>query len=278
MKEIGIMQGRLSLPLNDKIQSFPKLTWREEFYKAAQAGLSHIEWIFEADEWGKNPLSTENGINEIKDVIKESGVSIKAVCADYFMDVPYFKADYNLRKELQEKLVWLVNQVSKIGASFIDIPFVDASKIPSPKEFQLVNEFIKQSSRSASKLNLVLTLETSLNPVDFKDLLTMINHPNVMANYDTGNSSGIGYNCVEELSAYGNWIRTVHIKDRLLNNRTLPLGTGSADFNSFFRMLSKLSYKESIILQAAREEEGDEVNTAIKNRKFVENYLRKYNL
>lgn len=278
MKEIGIMQGRLSLPYNGKIQSFPKLTWRQEFYKAAQAGLSHIEWIFEADEWGKNPLSSGEGINEIKEVIKETEVSVKAVCADYFMDVPYLISDSNLRKELQEKLVWLINQASRIGASFIDIPFVDASEIPSRMEFQLVDEFIKNASELASKLNLVLTLETSLNPVDFKDLLTMINHPNVMANYDTGNSSGIGYNCIQELSAYGKWIRTVHIKDRLLNNGTMPLGNGSADFDSFFKMLSKVNYKGPIILQAAREEENEELSTAIKNRKFVENYLQKYNI
>ena len=31
---IGIMQGRLSKPLNGKIQSFPKNSWKDEFYLA----------------------------------------------------------------------------------------------------------------------------------------------------------------------------------------------------------------------------------------------------
>jgi len=78
-----------------------------------------------------------------------------------------------------------------------------------------------------------LQLETDLNPKDFKALLKHFNHQNLRANYDTGNSSGIGYDSKEELSAYGNFISTVHIKDRLLNNGTMPLGTGSANFEIF---------------------------------------------
>lgn len=276
MISIGIMQGRLSLPTDGKIQSFPKLTWRDEFYKASQAGLTNIEWIYEADEADKNPLSTSGGINDIKETISESGINIKSICADYFMNVPYFNADSNLRKELKEKLKWLVLKSKEINASFIDIPFVDASKIPSVNEFQLVKEMIADAANEASKYNIILALETSLNPADFKTLLQKINHPNVMANYDTGNSSGIGYDCVEELTVYGNYIKTLHIKDRLLNNGTKPLGTGSADFNSFFKMLAKLFYGGPIILQAAREQDGDEVNTAIKNRKFVEEFIRRY--
>ena len=35
---LGIMQGRLSKPLNGKIQSFPKDTWKKEFYDAKEIG------------------------------------------------------------------------------------------------------------------------------------------------------------------------------------------------------------------------------------------------
>ena len=273
---IGIMQGRLSQPSNGEIQSFPKTTWQKEFFLVKEVGLKHIEWIFESDEWQKNPISTVEGIKEINGLIKETGIYVESVCADYFMDFSYFNADSNLRKELKEKLKWLVTKCSEINASFIDIPFVDASKIPSHKEFELVKEMISDAAREAVNHNIILALETSLNPLDFKVLLQKINHSNVMANYDTGNSSGIGYNCVEELSVYGSYIKTLHIKDRLLNDGTKPLGTGSADFNSFFKILAKLNYSGPIILQAAREENGQEVNTAIKNRKFVENYLEEY--
>ena len=43
---IGIMQGRLSPPLNGMIQSFPKDTWRDEFNIASEVGFDAIEIIF----------------------------------------------------------------------------------------------------------------------------------------------------------------------------------------------------------------------------------------
>ena len=45
LPEIGIMQGRLSLPEDGRIQSFPKRSWRKEFSRAQKAELASIEWI-----------------------------------------------------------------------------------------------------------------------------------------------------------------------------------------------------------------------------------------
>ena len=47
---IGIMQGRLSPPIDDKIQAYPAKTWQREFEIAKEIGYSAIEWIVE------NPL------------------------------------------------------------------------------------------------------------------------------------------------------------------------------------------------------------------------------
>ena len=44
--KIGIIQGRLSKPVNGKIQSFPNNTWKSEFYLAKEIGFEkHIEKI-----------------------------------------------------------------------------------------------------------------------------------------------------------------------------------------------------------------------------------------
>lgn len=275
---IGIMQGRLSPPTEGKFQSFPKSTWRDEFFAAKEAGLKIIEWIFEADEWENNPISSDHGISEIKSIKNETGIAISSICADYFMEIPYFTSDQSNRSILRDKLDWLILQASKINVAYIDLPFVDASKIDNQKQYELVSEFIKSASKIAGEKNVIIALETNLGPEEFKTLLSYINHKNVYANYDTGNSSGIGYNCSEELKLYGKSIKTLHIKDRLLGNGTKPLGHGSADFDLFFSELSLLNFNGPIILQAARETEGEETKTAVKNRLFVENYLEKYNI
>lgn len=270
------MQGRLSPPTDGKFQSFPKYSWREEFDKALKSGLKSIEWIFEADQWENNPIASDTGRKEINEAVKSTGIIIESVCADYFMDIPYFTASDEIRKEHREKLEWLVIQSALIGAGHIDLPFVDASRIENRDQFNLVKEFISPALDCALEKGIIIALETNLGPIDFKVLLDSITHPQLMANYDTGNSSGLGYNCKEELDAYGVRIRTVHIKDRLLNNGTKPLGTGSADFETFFSKLAAIKYKGPIILQAARE--SNEVETAIKNRKFVESYLLEYGI
>ena len=73
MIKISIMQGRLSKPSNGKIQSFPKESWKQEFFNAKLANLRGIEWIFEEDEWEKNPIASDEGIKEIVEAVKEFG-------------------------------------------------------------------------------------------------------------------------------------------------------------------------------------------------------------
>jgi L-ribulose-5-phosphate 3-epimerase len=268
---VGIMQGRLSPPAAGKIQSFPKSNWRDEFFKAKECKLDFIEWIFEAEEWEKNPLSGEEGVQEIKEIVAQTGVGVASVCADYFLDTPYLTATDSTKTDLREKLEFLAVQAKKIGAEFIDLPFVDASAIRERSQFMSVKGFIEPALKRAETLGVTIALETSLTPQEFRELLHLCMHPNLAANYDTGNSAALGYDCAEELRTYGKWIRTVHIKDRRLHGSTVPLGTGEADFVTFFHHLWQLGYQGPFTLQAARE--GNEVQTAIKNKKFLERYL-----
>ena len=58
--KIGIMSGRLSQPINQAIQTFPKETWKDEFEKANRIGFEKIEWIF---DYQKNPIMEDDGAN-----------------------------------------------------------------------------------------------------------------------------------------------------------------------------------------------------------------------
>ena len=48
-----------------------------------------------------------------------------------------------------------------------------------------------------------LHLETSLNPQRFAELLAKVPHPMLKVNYDSGNSSSLGYHPRDEFAAYG---------------------------------------------------------------------------
>jgi L-ribulose-5-phosphate 3-epimerase len=265
---IGIMQGRLVPPIENRIQCFPRDRWADEFPNAEQAGLQTIEWIYDLYGVDVNPITTDAGIEKLKALSAKHHIEIRSLCADYFMDKPLLRASTAEVAERLQHLKWLLARCNSLGITRVVLPFVDASRIETEEEKQAVISALKAVLPDAEKLGLELHLETALNPADFAELLARIPHPMLKVNYDSGNSSSLGYNAREEFAAYGNRIGSFHIKDRVLGGTTVPLGTGNADFKALVESLRALKYSGDYILQVARGTPGDEVNWAKQNRAF----------
>ena len=69
MNQVGVMQGRLLPKYKGRYQAHPKDTWQDEFFLAKELGLDLIEFIFDNDEFDKNPLFSNNGIKLIKKIL-----------------------------------------------------------------------------------------------------------------------------------------------------------------------------------------------------------------
>ena len=268
------MQGRLSPPLNGKIQAFPWDTWEAEFALAGDIGFDEIEFIFESERHDTNPLFTKDGLKKIESLSRETGVRVNYVCADYFMELPFIRVSEKIRNKRIDILKKLIEQCAQIGIKGIESPFVDNSRIETEAEIQVVVNCLLECLPVAETYNIKIGLETALNPDDFRRLLERIDHPLIEANYDIGNSASLGYDTEEELLKLGKWIHNVHVKDRILGGGTVPLGEGDANFDLFFKTLNKISYKGSFILQAARG--ADDVKTAKEHLLFVKSYIHKY--
>ena len=78
------MQGRLSKVIDGKIQSFPKNSWKNEFFLAKDLGFELIEWVLDDDLWA-NPILSKGNFSEIAKLKSETGVGINSICCDYFM-------------------------------------------------------------------------------------------------------------------------------------------------------------------------------------------------
>jgi len=266
--QFGIMQGRLLPPQDGRLQCFPRSGWEREFELAAEVPLDYIEWIFDGHGFDVNPLRNSAGIADLQSRISRSGVRIRSVCADYFMDFPLARCPESL------DVLWdLLDRCPMIGVTRVVLPFVDASAI-GPNEFENVSEILKRAADRALRLGVELHLETSLAPQRFAELLANLPTSAVKVNYDTGNSASLGYAPQEEFSCLGNRIGSVHIKDRVLNRGTVPLGTGNADFLSVFEWLRKIDYGGDFTLQVARESDGNEVNWARQNLDFVHRHWK----
>lgn len=268
------MQGRLSPPIEGKIQAFPMDTWREEFRSAKECGFDIIDWIIEARDLDKNPLLNDGGLVEIKRLEDEMGVKVGAVCADYFMDYPLIRCSEEERKERLEKVLLFARRLNAAGITYLEIPFVDNSAIQTSDELKELLEIFPPILDELEGLNVTLSFETSLPPEKLREFLVKLNHPAAKANYDMGNSASLGYDPEDELLVYGQYVVTVHVKDRIRRGGTVQLGTGDTDFDTCFAMLAKIGYKGPYILQAARG--GEEISWNKKNKDFVLNYLSKY--
>ncbi len=269
MTHIGIMQGRLVPPTDNRIQCFPRERWADEFALASQAGLDCIEWIYDLYGADVNPLVTDAGVRKIRNLSRQHGVKILSICADYFMDKPLVRAS---QAELDERIntfCWLMERGRLIGINRIVIPFVDASRIETLAEFDGVVALLEGLLPEAGKTGIEIHLETSLAPARFAELLGRLPHPLLRVNYDSGNSSSLGYAPRQEFAAYGDRVGSVHIKDRILGGSTVPLGTGDADFLALAESLREVAYSGDFIMQAARGASGDEVALAKMNRFFV---------
>lgn len=259
MPFFAIMQGRLVPPEAGRFQSFPRDRWRDEFELAARAGLNGIEWIFDVYGEDANPLCSDSGVEEMRALSTETGIRVRSLCADYFMDRPFLRTSEDEREELIQKLRWLLQRCAAVGIGRIVIPFVDHSRIENRDDEDVVVTIARSILSQAEMCNVELHLETSLAPMAFASLLHRCSYPLIRVNYDSGNSASLGYDFTEEFAAYGDRIGSVHIKDRQLGGGTVPLGTGNANLAAVFRGLTALDYRGDYVLQIARGQAGREL-------------------
>ncbi len=270
---IGIMQGRLLPPINGRIQSFPAQAWRKEFALARQAGLSCIEWIYEKENEDLNPLGSDAGLAEMRELSTASGVLVRSICADYFMtELLVTQSGEPDTKNLQH-LKWFIGRGGALGVRYIILPFVDSSSIKTPAQMEGLLAVLTEICPVAVQEKVEIHLETDLQPAKLAAILQKINHPLICANYDTGNSASLDHNPGEELTLLAPWLGSVHIKDRIRGGGTVPLGTGDTNLNLCFQMFQKANYQGFFVLQAARSSDVSEVDWAIANRTFVEERL-----
>lgn len=265
---LGIMQGRLLPPYDGRFQAFPANNWRREFECAAGIGLQCIEFIYEVPYLDCNPLHSNNGIKQIKDVVQETGCGIYTICADYFMERRLFNQQPDALKSNQKALISLIERGDMLGVTGIVVPCVDQSELRTDKDKAELVTSLHNVLNATNGSKVKLYLETSLAPQGFRELLLAIDSPRVGVNFDSGNSAALGFDPHEEFSMLHDWINHIHIKDRELGGGTVPLGCGDTDFPAVFREMATIDYSGIIILQAARG--GDEVTLARQNKAFVE--------
>lgn len=276
MNGIGIMQGRLSPVIDNKIQAFPLTTWREEFAIARDCGFQMIEWVFDDMEITSNPIYSKEGRAEICRLIEKFNVTVPSICCDYFMTYPLQAKDLSVRLKSREVLVELIRISGEIGIKYIELPMIGEAGVEEKRSAQIILELLDDISDLLAKYNIYILLELSLKPEEVLQFFNQISSNMIQINYDTGNSAYWRFDINKEIPVYGSKIGNVHIKDCTPEDYSVPLGKGNVDFEQSFKLLKKVGYSGDFILQTARTVDGSHIDEATKYFRFTQSFVNKY--
>ena len=263
------MQGRLS-PSN-KIQEFPHKYWKNEFNLASRLGVKYIEWVLDKKYFNSNPFFYKK--KKIKILSKKYNVKIISLTNDYFMELPFWK---NKKKEFKIylDLKKIIYHASLLNIKFIIIPLLDNSSIKSKTIENKVIKFFNFFEEYLKKHNVNILFESDYDPQRLRNFIKKFNPDFFGINYDTGNSAALGFDIKKEFYYYGDFIKGVHIKDRILKGKTVRLGEGNVNFKLFFRLLKSIKYKNHIIFQTARSENNKDVQEMKINLKYISKIIK----
>lgn len=246
---VGVMQGRLSPRPAGKLQEFPWQSYADEFPKAARLGLHSIEWIFEEPRFEQNPLWTEEGREEIRELIAKSGVRVQSVCADYFMARRLAGESSAALTQNRDVLAELIVHTHAIGADRILIPLLETSAVTTPDLKREVAISLKSAVPFAERYGVTLGLEMEIAGADYAKVVRSVGSPRVRAYYDTGNSTAAGFDIADDIEPLLPLLHAVHIKDRVRGGGSKPLGTGDTNFQAFFPKLLRAGFRGDFVLQ-----------------------------
>lgn len=257
--KIGILQGRLTPSNGRGIQFFPFENWENEFELAKQIGFDCMELL---NEFQNNyPMYSQNGLQEIKKLAIASAIKIESVHGFYEKTESYVT-----------KLKQLIRQSAFIGAKTILIPFFNENILKNKEDKDFARGQISKTLALCKKLNICLGVETEMEANKLLEFIKSFEHPCVGVYYDIGNMASMEVNIPREIKLFGEFIFGVHIKDRLANRgKTVPIGTGCADFKNTFIALKEIGYEKPFILQGARSDKTNDIELNKRYFNFVKN-------
>ena len=267
------MQGRLSPAQGKKIQFFPWKNWKKEFQIGNKLNFRILEWTLDFRKLYFNPLMTQEGRKHIKVLCSKYNFRILSLTGDCFMQKPFWKINSTKRARLQMDFLNIINACNAIGIKFIILPLVDNGKIDDPKQEKILVNFLRRICPLLKANKIKILFEANFKPKKYLKFIKKFDHNFFGINYDIGNSASYGFNPKKEIDSYGKYIDNVHIKDRVYNGDTVPLGTGDADFLTVFKKLKQIKYKGNFILQGARSKNGQHISIIKEYRDFIIKFL-----
>lgn len=276
--KVGFMQGRLCERVDGKIQAFPRRDWENEFPAAAAIGLHLMEWTVDQERLHENPLMTIGGQEKILGLCQQYDVSIPSLTGDCFMQAPFWKTSGRARADLQADFLAIGRACSAVGIRMMVVPLVDNGRLENTDQENDLVDFLLAQQTFLAEHRLQVIFESDFTANELARFIARLPADQFGINYDIGNSAALGFKAEDEFSSYGARVVNVHVKDRVLGGSTVPLKTGSADFDAVFSALAQQNYQGNFILQTARADDGNHSEVLRSYRDMTQQWIKQYEL
>jgi len=151
---------------------------------------------------------------------------------------------------------------------------LEENSIHDSNEMELFLKIFSDDILSTLNLKkLEIHFETSMSPNDEFNFINKLDNPQTKICFDMGNSASLGFNCTKVLNKIYPFLGSVHIKDRLKNGGTVPLGEGSVDFLTIFSILNKINFSGPISFQAYRDKNSNNIELLQSYLMFINNII-----
>jgi L-ribulose-5-phosphate 3-epimerase len=270
---LGFMQGRLvNSEKKNRIQYFPIKNWKKEILIASTIKeIKLIEWTVNLEKIDKNPLHNYYKLKQIRLELKKYKIKLNSVTCDFFMESPFFKKKNNFQEI--DLLKRIIKNSLKLGIKYFILPLVDKSSIKNERqEKYLVQILNKEIYPLIKKTRSMILFEIDYPPKKILKFIKNFNTNKFGINYDTGNSASLNYSFNQE-KVYFEFVKNIHIKDRIKFGSTVLLGKGNYKFKPFFEYIKKIRYNGNLILQTARSKDDNHVVELYNNINFVKKFL-----
>lgn len=275
---IGFMQGRLCDCIDGKIQAFPWRDWEVEFAAAEKIGIRAMEWTLDQERLYENPLMTAEGQARIRKLCQQFQLAIPSLTGDCFMQAPFWKSEGWVKVKLLADFMAICHACSVVGIAMVVVPLVDNGRLDNATQEDDLVAFLLGHQDTFAKQKIQIVFESDFTPSELARFIARLPASRFGVNYDIGNSAALGFNPEEEFAAYGPRVLNVHVKDRKIGGPTVPLKTGSADFDAVFSALARQPYQGNFILQTARATNGNHAEVLSSYRDMTRRWMQRFGL
>ena len=262
--------GRFTIGvLEDVLQT----DWGEVFPKARALGYDGVELGIRADNYRDSDLWSEEGLLELGQRSKETGVPIFSICLHTFWTYTFADPDVSKRTTAKQIVMQALKACNTLGVPAMLIPVTNPLGLPSEESANRWAYETKGIAAEAARYGVKIGLEnvgTShiVTGEQMLELIEAVDNRSVGTYFDVGNAQMLGSNSISDIRTLKDHIVQVHIKDPRKDRKPCYVGDGEIDLEGCLKALVEVDYSGPLVFETPSME--DPLDTAARNLKTLQ--------